>query len=283
MPIEEAEAESAEEISYKQHRDPYEYATKDERDAEDDFLAPARWWFFTTLFPLLAGTFGPVATAFSICALAQSWRIVADPNNTTEQQGLEVSDPSWLITVNAISLGIAVVTNLLMLMQMAEKVPYRFAAVCVIIGWWLSSALLLGLVAAAPSQLSLPSGQARTWSQAYYYAILAAGIYGVIGTMLAITAYGVYKGRYATKYKLTTAQRTLMLQTMFFLGYVLAAAEVYNYIEGWSYLDAGLCCKVPRGLITVLMRHLTVYFEIVTVFTIGMSAPLFLPTHLMDA
>ena len=245
MPIEEAEAESAEEISYKKHRDPREYATKDERDAEDDFLAPARWWFITTLFPLLAGTFGPVATAFSICALAQSWRIVADPNNSTEQQGSGVSDPSWLNIVNGLSLGIAVVTNLLMLMQMAEKVPYRFAAFFVIMGWWLSSALLLGLVAAAPSQLPLPSGQARTWSQAYYYAILAAAIYGVIGAMLAITAYGVYKGRYATKFKLTTAQRTLMLQTMFFLGYVLAAAEVYSYIEGWTYLDAGLWCEVP--------------------------------------
>lgn len=206
-----------------------------------------RWWFITTLFPLVAGTFGPVGTAFSICALAQSWRIATDPNNTTEQQGLELSDPSWLTIVNALSLGIAVVTNLLMLMQMAERIPYRVAAVFVIIGWWLSSALLLGLVAAAPSQLPLPSGQARTWSQAYYYAILAAGIYGVIGTMLAITAYGVYRGRYATKFKLTTAQRTLMLQTMFFLGYVLAAAEVYSYIEGWTYLDAGLWREIPMA------------------------------------
>lgn len=163
-----------------------------------------------------------------------------DPSNTTEQQGLEVSNPSWLTIVNSFSLGIAIVTNLLMLMQMAEKIPYRIAAVFVIFGWWLSSALLLGLVAAAPSQLSLTSGQARTWSQAYYYAILAAGIYGVIGTMLAVTAYGVFRGRYATKFKLTTAQRTLMLQTMVFLGYVLVAAEVYSYIESWPYLDAGM-------------------------------------------
>lgn len=210
------------------------------------FARTRRWWFITTLFPLIAGTFGPVATAFSICALTQSWRIIADPSSTTEQQGLQVSDPAWLIIVNALSLGIAVVTNLLMLMQMAEKIPYRVAALFVITGWWLSSILLLGLVAAAPSQLPLSSGEARTWSQAYYYAILAAGIYGFIGTMLAVTAYGVYRGRYATKFKLTTAQRTLMLQTMFFLGYILAAAKVYSYIEGWTYLDAGMCPEMPR-------------------------------------
>lgn len=62
--------------------------------------------------------------------------------------------------------------------------------------------------------------------------------------MLAVTAYGVFRGRYATKFKLTTAQRTLMLQTILFVGYVLAAAEVYSYIEGWEYLDAGMWRKI---------------------------------------
>ena len=41
MSTKEAEAESANEFSYKKRRDPHEYATKDEREAEDDFLAPA--------------------------------------------------------------------------------------------------------------------------------------------------------------------------------------------------------------------------------------------------
>lgn len=41
MSTKEAEAEFAEESSYKKRRDPREYATKDEREAEDDFLAPA--------------------------------------------------------------------------------------------------------------------------------------------------------------------------------------------------------------------------------------------------
>ncbi len=36
-----SEAESAKELSYQKRRDPHEYAIKDEREAEDDFLAPA--------------------------------------------------------------------------------------------------------------------------------------------------------------------------------------------------------------------------------------------------
>ena len=32
-----------------------------ERDKEQSFLDPSRWWFASTAFPLLAGTFGPMA------------------------------------------------------------------------------------------------------------------------------------------------------------------------------------------------------------------------------
>ena len=41
MLTKESESESAKELSYEKRRDPHEYATKDEREAEDDFLAPA--------------------------------------------------------------------------------------------------------------------------------------------------------------------------------------------------------------------------------------------------
>lgn len=32
-----------------------------EREDEQTFLNPSRWWFASTAFPLLAGTFGPMA------------------------------------------------------------------------------------------------------------------------------------------------------------------------------------------------------------------------------
>ena len=33
-----------------------------EREDEQAYLNPSRWWFASTAFPLLAGTFGPMAT-----------------------------------------------------------------------------------------------------------------------------------------------------------------------------------------------------------------------------
>lgn len=56
--------------------------------------------------------------------------------------------------------------------------------------------------------------------------------------------------KFSRGYKLTMSQRSLMLQTLLFLGYLLAAGAVYSNIEDWEYLDA-------------------VYYVNVTLFTIG--------------
>ncbi|PTD08595.1 hypothetical protein FCULG_00011218 [Fusarium culmorum] len=32
------------------------------------------WWFLSTGFPMIAGTLGPVASAFSICSMSEPWR-----------------------------------------------------------------------------------------------------------------------------------------------------------------------------------------------------------------
>ena len=130
------------------------------------------------------------------------------------------------------------------------RIPFKIAQPATIIGWYIASFMLIGLVAAAPLHLALPPGQARTFSQAYYYAVLAAALYFVVASLLVATASGVWFGRYSSDFKLTFSQKTLMIQVLLFLGYVLAAAAVYAYIEDWDYLDA-------------------VYWVDVTVFTIG--------------
>jgi len=73
---------------------------EDEKDAkhedEQAFLEPSRWWFASTAFPLIAGTFGPMASAFSICALAVHWR-VSIPEGAAEQDGITIDDPKWYV------------------------------------------------------------------------------------------------------------------------------------------------------------------------------------------
>lgn len=67
---------------------------------------------------------------------------------------------------------------------------------------------------------------------------------------MVVTFWGAMKGFYPKDFQLTTSQRTLMLQTIMFLIYLLAGALVFSRVEGWDYLDA-------------------VYWSDVTLFTVG--------------
>lgn len=67
-----------------------------EREEEQAFLKPSRWWFASTAFPLLAGTFGPMASAFNLCALVENWRVNIPPGfGANEAHGINVPDPKW--------------------------------------------------------------------------------------------------------------------------------------------------------------------------------------------
>lgn len=200
-----------------------------------------------------------MASAFNICALSSDWRTTV-LSTSTESEGPAIPDPGWLLAVNAVSLALALVANVALLGQMVDRIPFRIGAPVTIVGWYASSFMLIGLVAAAPAHLPLPAGTLSTFSQAFYYACFAGALYFILSTMLSITACGVWMWHFSRGFQLTMNQRSLMLQTIMLLGYLLAAGAVYSSIEGWIYLDA-------------------VYFINVTLFTIGFGE--FTPkTHL---
>ena len=123
---------------------------------------------------------------------------------------------------------------------MARRLRFKVAQPITIIGWYMSAFLLIGLVVAAshaPS-MQLPPEQNPALTGAFYYAILAAGLYVLVATIMAVTAWGAWRGYYSETFHLTTSQRTLMLQTIAYLVYLLGGAAVYARIEGWLFLDA---------------------------------------------
>lgn len=61
---------------------------------DDAHLQPSRWWFASSAIPLIAGTLGPVASAFSICALARPWRQYLEPGEDITTATF-VTDPRW--------------------------------------------------------------------------------------------------------------------------------------------------------------------------------------------
>ncbi|KAK6223809.1 ion channel protein [Colletotrichum tabaci] len=223
---------------------------RDKRFANDvAHLDPSRWWFASSAFPMIAGTLGPVASAFSICALVRPWR-QRFPPGTDIAAAPFVEDPKWLIIINAIQLAIAIISNVFLLLNMARRVRFSLAQPVTIVGWYLSAVCLVTLNATAAGPLALEPADEHILSQAFYYGMFAAILYFVTASLMVVTVYGAHARHYAEDFQLTTAQRTLMLQTILFLLYLLLGALVFSTIEGWTYLDA-------------------VYWADVTLFTVG--------------
>jgi potassium channel subfamily K len=81
--------DAAEDVEHDAYND-----EKQMKEEEQRFLDPGRWWFASTAAPLIAGTFGPMANAFSICALVENWRVFIPPGSD-EGHGENIKDPKW--------------------------------------------------------------------------------------------------------------------------------------------------------------------------------------------
>lgn len=225
----------------------------------EDFTGPTSWWFASTACPLLAATFGPIASAFSVCALVYHWREYIPPD-TLEDSGRKIVDPKWLLALNALSLISAVVGNAALLLNMTRRLKFSTAQPITISGFFMAGVLLIADMAALSSisaqydPITHPKvpGARFTKTGAFYFAIFAASLYIIIGFLMCLTVHGAYKRYFPRDFNLTPAQRTLMIQTMGFVIYLLLGALVFSKIEGWRYLDA-------------------VYWADVTLLTIGLG------------
>lgn len=69
-----------------------------EQEEEEALMQPSRWWFASTACPLIAGTFGPMASGFNICSLGYEWVEYIPPSGSEAigmQTGNTVKDPPW--------------------------------------------------------------------------------------------------------------------------------------------------------------------------------------------
>nr|POF20121.1 outward-rectifier potassium channel tok1 [Quercus suber] len=220
------------------HESAADFAKKGEGEIILDYNAPIHWWMMSSLFPLIAGTFGPMASTFNICAIAIDWRVIVD-SASEEAEGMKITDPRWLVAVNGVSLAIAIIANGALLAQMTGRLRFDIAHPIVIGGWFISGLILIALVSAADTHVPLPTDNPMAvYSQAFYYGAFAGALYILLSAMLSTTAYGIWIGHYGDQFKLSLSQRSLMLQTMLLLGYILASAAVYTKIEGWNFLDS---------------------------------------------
>lgn len=92
----------------------------------------------------------------------------------------------------------------------------------------------------------------QTYTQGYWYAVIAAVLYCVCSMLLMVNMLGYFLGHYPQHFNLTDSQRTLILQTMLFFIWLAGGAGVFSQVESlngngadsWSYVNALYFCDV---------------------------------------
>lgn len=143
---------------------------------------------------------------------------------------------------------------------------------------FLSSFCLTALLATAAGPLQLQPNSEFIWSQAFWYGLWAAILYFLVATLMCVTVYGALSSHYPLDFQLNSSQRTLMLQTIIFLMYMLIGALVFSALEDWTYLDSVYWANVALftigfGDLVVMStagRALLIPYALVGVISVGL-------------
>ncbi|GAB7359030.1 hypothetical protein MBLNU230_g5102t1 [Neophaeotheca triangularis] len=230
------------------------------------------WWFASTGIPLLAATLGPLANVLSIAALVTPWRmcVVQGDGNareclwsgdrddlTGDLEGRTFGDPEWCYGLNIASLVLGFVGNFFLLCNFTNRIRYTIALPATIILWYLATGFLIAITAAMEIHAP-PTRPQQTYTQGFWYAVLAAIMYLICSMILMVNMLGYFLGHYPDYFTLTESQRTLILQTMLFFAWMAGGAAVFNAVET-RYGDGTQPWNFANAL----------YFADVTILTVG--------------
>lgn len=99
-----------------------------------------------------------------------------------------------------------------------------------------------------------PQRPQETYTQGFWYGVMAAILYLICSMILMINMLGYFLGHYGQHFNLSEAQRTLILQTMMFFIWLAGGAGVFARVEstignqGWIFTDALYFCKSPEAI-----------------------------------
>ena len=160
---------------------------------------------------------------------------------------------------------------------MAHRLHFNIAQPITILGWYISSIMLIVAVSLIHS---IQSSADYTLSPPFFYACIACALYFILASLLVITVWGAYKNYYDPDFSVTLnlPQRTLMAQSLAFIVYLLCGAAVFAHVESWLYVDSVYWATVTLLTIgygdvvpvTHLGRSLIIPYAITGIVTIGL-------------
>jgi potassium channel subfamily K len=229
------------------------------------------WWFASTAIPLLAATLGPLANVLSIAALVTPWRmcLVAHVEESraaacvwdgrrpeealvAELQGVAFDDPDWSYWMNVGSLVVGFVGNFFLLCNFTHRIRYIVALPVTVACWYVATGILTAITLSMYRYVP-PIRPQQTFTQGFWYAVLAACMYMLCAMLLMMNMLGYFLGHYPQHFALTESQRTLILQTMMFFVWLAGGGAIFSTVEKtygddeeasspWSYVNALYFC-----------------------------------------
>jgi potassium channel subfamily K len=92
--------------------------------------------------------------------------------------------------------------------------------------------------------LDAPTPPYETYSQGFWYAVIASAIYFVSCCTLILNMIGYFLGHYHQRFELNDHQRTLIVQTMLFFAWLAGGGAIFSKIESmdntgstWEFVD----------------------------------------------
>ncbi|PPJ61390.1 hypothetical protein CBER1_10626 [Cercospora berteroae] len=241
------------------------------------------WWFASTAIPLLAATLGPLANVLSIAALVTYWRmcLVKGVDETgasecawdslsaslvPELNGQEFADPRWCYNLNIVSLVFGFVGNFFLLCNFTNRIRYVVALPGTIICWFAATSVLIGITASM-QMYAPPTRPQQTYTQGFWYAILAAISHLICAAGLMVNMLGFWLGHYPHRFTLTDSQRTLILQTMMFFVWLAAGGAIFSAVEHGPGTESDDASNGAGSAKWSFVNAL--YFSDVTILTVG--------------
>ncbi|KAG7707071.1 hypothetical protein KL914_002955 [Ogataea haglerorum] len=205
------------------------------------------WFVFSSYFPLICGCIGPLSNLLSVASVICKWK---QDKVTGKPAG---ADESWCYTVNSISMVCGVVANICLLLNYRRKMSYRYAQIVSVTGWFVASMMLMLLVAIYHVEFLRHEHYIRySYSYGFWFAVFTVVLHFANFLLLSLNTLGVLLKKYPPDFNIDGVQNTLILQSMFFVSWIMWGAGMFTALLHVSYGEA-------------------LYFSITTILTIGLG------------
>ncbi|KAG7900367.1 hypothetical protein KL935_003110 [Ogataea polymorpha] len=205
------------------------------------------WFVLSSYFPLICGCLGPLSNLLSVAAVICNWK---EDKATGKPAG---ADESWCYTVNTISMVCGVAANICLLLNYRRKMNYHHAQIVSIAGWFVASIMLMLLVAIYHVEFLRHEHYVRySYSYGFWFAVFTVLLHFANFVLLSLNILGVLLKKYPPVFNIDGVQNTLILQTMFFVTWMMWGAGMFTALLHVSYGEA-------------------LYFSITTILTIGLG------------